>query len=309
MVALTIFKSRYDNTTNKKIEFESFDRLESLLYKLSLRIVESKKDAHLISPALYMDDTTRANKNVIQWAGWAAVDVDEHVFKGDLENELARLYGDWYYVCYSTASSTNDHPKFRLVFPLKTTVSKDNIKSFWFALQSLLGDIGDKQTKDLSRMYYIPAQYVGANNFIFTNTGSYIDPDAIISKYPMVEKKKGKTFFDRLPDSMQDMIVQHRKDQAENAQISWTSYHDCPFVNRKMVENYKSISGSGWYHSMYKLMIAIAGKAVEKKYPITAREISLLCREIDLDTGNWYENRPLEMESERAIEYIYKHNY
>lgn len=307
MYSLTVFKNIYDNKTNKNMSFSSWEEFESLLFKLSTRDIKDKKDAELISPAVYEDGTTRANKNVTEWGRWAAVDVDEHVFEGDLENELRSRYGDWYYVCYSTASSTNDHPKFRLVFPLKGTVKADRIKQFWYALNTELDSVGDRQTKDLSRMYYTPANYAGANNFIFVNVGSYIDPDALIAKHPLAETKKGATFFERLPESMQNMIVQHRKDQADNATIRWTSYHDCPFVSRNAVDHYKGIQDTGWYHGMYKLMVSIAGRAVEAKYPITPNEIATLCREIDLETGNWYDNRPLHIEAERAIEYIYKH--
>jgi hypothetical protein len=306
MYSLTVFKSIYDNKTNKNMSFQSWEEFEALLFKLSKRDIKDKKDAELISPAVYEDGTTRANRNVTEWGRWAAVDVDEHVFEGDLENELRTRYGDWYYVCYSTASSTVDHPKFRLVFPLKGAVKADRIKQFWYALNTELDSVGDRQTKDLSRMYYTPANYDGANNFIFVNSGSYIDPDALIAKHPIEIKKSGKSFFERLPDSMQQMIVQHRKDSMENTKFSWKSYHDCPFVSKVAVDSYRNITDTGWYHGMYKMMVSIAYKAIDAGYPITSREIAQLAREIDMETGNWYENRPLELEADRAIEYAYK---
>jgi len=45
---------------------------------------------------------------------------------------------------------------------------------------------------------------------------------------------------------------------------------------------------------------------LKNNYDITAREIADLCKQLDNDTGNWYDNRPLELEADRAIEYIYK---
>ena len=305
--SLTIFKSLYDNKTDKRMDFASWDKFEQTLYGLASQPLPDKKSAQLISPAVYQPGTTRANKNVVEWAGWAAVDVDSHVFEGNLENELRDRYGHWYYVCYSTASSKEDHPKFRLIFPLKSAVEQSKIKEFWFALNSEVGSIGDKQTKDLSRMYYIPANYADANNFIFTNTGEWIDPFELIKKHPLpVAETTGKNFFDRLPVAMQQMIVQHRKDSAENSNVHWSSYRDCPFVAKSAVGAYKSITGEGWYHGMYKLMVSIAGNAVKQKYPITPTEIAVLCKEIDMETGGWYENRPLETEAERAIEFMYK---
>ena len=55
-------------------------------------------------------------------------------------------------------------------------------------------------------------------------------------------------------------------------------------------------------------MTSIAGIAIRKKYPITSQEIAELCRQIDMDNGGWYDNRPLKKEADRAIEYVYSNN-
>ena len=284
------------------MEFSNWQQFEALLYQLSTAKLKDKKAAQLISPASYIKDTTRANKNVTGWGGWAAIDVDDHEFKGDLENELRSRFGNWYYVCYSTASSTDDFPKFRLVFPLTSSIDESRIKQFWWALNSELESIGDKQTKDLSRMYYIPATYAGANNFIFTNTGNHIDPDLLISRHPMPQKSK--TIFDGMPDSMKQAIMQYRANGLTNTNYSWSSYTDCPFVSRRMIAEYNAISQTGWYAKMYAFMVSVAGNAVSKKYPITSQELVMMCQELDRDTGGWYENGAFDTEAERAISYI-----
>ena len=53
-------------------------------------------------------------------------------------------------------------------------------------------------------------------------------------------------------------------------------------------------------------MIAVAGNAVSKGYPISASQIAQMCTELDMETGNWYENRPLNKEADRALEYKYR---
>lgn len=307
MIALTIFKSIFDNKTNKRLDFNSFDDFESFLYRLSKEQKMDKKSAELISPAIYKKNTTRKNDNVTNWAGWAAVDVDDFQFNGDnLKNELIHRFPNYRFVCYSTASSTVDFPKFRLIFPLRRYVNSENIKRFWYALQTELGDLGDRQTKDLSRMYYIPATYDNANNFIFSFAGnSDIDPDILIKKHPMPERSNQNNFFDRLPKEMQKEIIEHRKGQL-TANYEWTSYSDCPFWPKTLAAEYQTINNTGWYHKMYQIMVAIAGNAISKKYPITANEISQLCRQFDIDTGNWYKNRPMDKEADRALEYVYK---
>jgi len=307
-VSATFFKSIYDNKTNRNMKFNNFSQFEKLLYKLSEIPRKGKKDAELISPASYVDDTTRANKNVLDWSGWTAVDVDDHEFKGNLKDELYNRFGSLSYVCYSTASSSDNHPKFRLVFPLSKPVESVKIKHFWFALNKELGEIGDGQTKDLSRMYYIPATYAGANNFIFSNSGVYIDPEQLISKHPYTEKR-GSSFMDRLTPEMQAQVIEHRKNKMENTNFNWSGYRDCPFINKNHIKEWFAISGidnSGRYAMIYKIMVSTAMSAIKKEYPISSYEIEQLVRELDNETTRRYEKRPLNVEADRAIEYAYK---
>lgn len=159
-------------------------------------------------------------------------------------------------------------------------------------------------------MYYVPATYNDAFNFIFTNTsGSYINPIDLMSKWEYNDKQDSKNFIDRLPEEWQKQILEYRKDKMSNKDIVYSSYEDCPFVNKSLVRDFKSIAGidnSGRYAMIYKIMVSIACNAVEKQYPITANEIETLCRQIDRDTGNRYEHRPLHVEANNALEYAYK---
>jgi hypothetical protein len=318
MIEFTIFRNLYDNKTNKVIRLKTFDDFENMLYHLSKEPKKSKKDSHLISPACYKEDTNRrCNADVSYWSMWAAMDVDKHDFKAEnLEQQLLDMYGEFRYVVYSTASSQFDYPKFRIVFPLTERVEVDDIKHFWYALNEKLGNIGDAQTKDLSRMFYIPADYAGANNFIFSNkTGKILSPKDLIAEYSKpVEllKKTGKTFLDRLPDGIKDQVIEHRKSILSNSNaIQWSSYNDCPFVNKKLIDNYKSIAhtdNSGRYAMIYKIMVSIAANAIKRNYGISTYEIVKLISELDMETGGRYKNRQLEMEADRALEYAYR-NY
>lgn len=306
MYSLTVFKSLWDNKTHRRIDLQTWGDFKNLLFSLSKVNVKSKKDAQLISPATYFLNTTRANKNVLLWGKWAAVDVDDIDCTMENLNDLlnARI-PNWKYICYSTASSRFDKPKFRLVFDLDEHVKADKIKHFWFALNTELESMGDRQTKDLSRMYYVPATYADSNNFIFERDGTVINVSDLLAKHPYVDKRSGNTLFDNLPEDVQIQLIEYRRDQMTNTNIRWSSYLDCPFVNKNMINEYKSISETGWYHKMYQIMVSIAGNAAKQKYPITTNEIVSLCKDLDRDTGNWYNNRPLDKEAQRAIEFVY----
>lgn len=328
VLSLTSFKNQYDNVP-QRLDFESFDQFEKFLYLLAERPLKGKKDAELISPAVFVTDENsdkypdaikevdkrnpnlgayyhRKNRNVTGWAGWAAVDVDDVTYDGEIEDALRSRIGDWRYVVYSTASSKITKPKFRIVFQTSRFVDRSEIRAFWYALQSRLDDGGDTQCKDLSRMYFTPAKYADAHNFIFSNPGTPIGVDQLLKEFPyLTEEKPGSTFMDRLPSDLQAKVIEYRKNQM-SAQFSWSSYSDCPFWPQRMAQEYVQISSTGWYHKMYQIMVAIASRAIKKNYPISSQEIAELCREFDRNHGNWYENRPLELEADRALEYAYR---
>jgi hypothetical protein len=304
--SLTLFKSIFDNKTKKRLDINNWEQFTSFLFDLSEIRRSGKNDAQLFTPAIFKVNTTRSNKNVLGWAGWCAVDVDNWKVTNDFKSELISRFGDYEFICYSTASSTKEHPKFRLVFRLERYITNDEIKHFWWALNSYLGGLGDKQTKDLARMYYIPAKYDNAFNFIFINHGDSINPDSLMEQYPYDRTRDSKSFLDRLPEEFKSKVLEYRKSSLENTNYSWTSYKDCPFWPKKLGREYIMITGEGWYRQMFKIMVSIAIKAADKGYPITSNEIVDLCREFDMETGNWYENRPMDVEANNALEYAYK---
>lgn len=311
MYELTVFKNQYDNKTHRKVTYNTWDEFVNALYNLSKR--EGHKggpnSSFLISPAVFEPGSTRSNKTTVRWGSWCCVDVDNHPFSNNIEQLKVQLHdklGDVDYCVYSTASSSIDKVKFRIVFRLDEPIENTRIKPFWFALNTEMEDIGDPQTKDLARMYYVPATYPGAYSFIFDNrSGTPLNTSELIAKHPYHEKT-GNSFLDRLSPQMRESVISYRKNQLNNTDFRWTGYRNCPFFPRKLAAEYNTIGGTGWYRKMYQIMVAIAGNAYTKGYPITADQIVELCREFDRDTGNWYETRPMHIEADRALEYIYR---
>ena len=305
MYSLTIFDNAFDNKTHKRMDFQDWESFCRLLVNLSKVPRKSKQEAQLISPAVYEIGTTRANRNVVDWGHWACVDVDDYT--GTIDDILTR-FDTTNTVVYSTASSTPEQPKFRIVFDLDRRVDAEELRHFWFALNKHIGDLGDAQTKDSSRMYYVPGDYQGSNNFLHHTSGSPLVVDRLLRAHPYAPPT-GNNFLDRLPEGMREQVIQHRKDSLDRTDITWSGYADCPFVPRQLVSDYKSISGTGWYSKMYSLMVAIAGNAIRAGYPISATQIANMCKELDRETGNWYENRPLEREANSALQWAYANVY
>lgn len=301
MYSLTIFKSAFDNKTHRRMDFDSWDEFVGLLYNLAQMPRKGKSDAPLISPAVYELGTTRSNRNVTEWGKWAAVDVDD--YEGDINAILTR-FESYNTVVYSTASSTLSQPKFRIVFDLDRRVDTEELRHFWYALNKSIGELGDAQTKDSSRMYYVPGDYQSSNSFFHRTTGSPVLVDELLRAHPL-QSSSGSGIFARLPHELRDKVIQHRKDSMDNTSVTWSGYQDCPFFPNRMAMEYKSISGTGWYHMLYRIMVATACNAVKEKYPITPQQIAIMCKQLDAESGGWYDNRPLEREASSAIQWAY----
>ena len=150
MIELSLFENLYDRTP-KRMEFSSWANFEQLLYnvhkKKGQKFDKSKpkqRSSPLISPAVFKSGTTRKNDNVEYWSQWCCVDVDDYTVSKSVQDDMTDKYGQYYFVCYSTASSSKENPKFRLVFPLTCNVPADKIKHFWYALNTELDSIGDR---------------------------------------------------------------------------------------------------------------------------------------------------------------------
>jgi hypothetical protein len=289
------------------MDFDKWQDFEDILFKLSEKKGQKggSNSSPLISPAIFRNETTRANDNVLGWSNWSCIDVDD--FDGSIDDVLEPLK-QYYYVCYSTASSTVDKPKFRVVFPLTDMVAASRIKAFWHSINNLALGVVDAQTKDLCRMYYVPAQYPNANNFIFANKGEFINPFELMQKYPSHAGSRKKKFIDTLPKPVQKEVINYRKNQLENL-ITWTSYRDCKFFPQQLGKEYAINAGvpnGGNFFRLYRIMIAIAGSAIKDNYPISVMEIVDLCRQLDDDCGGIYKARNIEQEAEHALNYALK---
>lgn len=302
---LTIFDNVFDNKTDKGLCLD-WGEFKALLFELSDRDGykptrgDSRRGSPLVSPAFYDNGTTRANKNVIGWGAWAALDIDE--FDGTLD-EARNIFKPFEHVIYSSASSRESQPKFRVILPCSAEIPADKIKHFWYAINKKFADINDAQTKDLSRMYYVPARYPDEYHFIHENAGETLNPAACMAEHDYAPPAKS-SFFSKMSEEMQQRLLEQRRMKLTNRTITWTSYLDCPFVKRKKLMEYSMLSGSGWYSMMYSMMVSIAGNAVYRSYPITGVELECLAREIDAANGSWYKHRPLRLEAERAIEHV-----
>jgi hypothetical protein len=107
-----------------------------------------KASGALWSPVEYDLCTTRGNRNV-RFVEALVVDMDGEAF------DEARLDGlEWF--AYSTYSHRLDDPHYHLVLPLAERVPASLWRVVWAELHDRIGLVGDPQTKDPARIFYLP---------------------------------------------------------------------------------------------------------------------------------------------------------
>jgi hypothetical protein len=128
-----------------------------------------KTDGALWSPVEYYPSTTRGNRNV-RFIEALVVDMDGESFRE------ARLDGlEWF--AYSTYSHSDSDPHYHLVLPLAERVPASLWRAVWQGLHERLNLVGDPQTKDPARLFYLPQHAPGETFEFHEGRGVLLDTD------------------------------------------------------------------------------------------------------------------------------------
>lgn len=123
----------------------------------------------LWSPVEYDAGTTRGNRNV-RYMEALVVDMDGEAF------DNARLDGlEWF--AYSTYSHRLDDPHYHLVLPLAHKVPASLWRVVWAELHERVGLVGDPQTKDVARIFYLPQHAPGEDFEFHEGHGVFLDSE------------------------------------------------------------------------------------------------------------------------------------
>ena len=126
-----------------------------------------KQTGALWSPIEYNQGTTRGNRNV-RYIEALVVDMDGEAF------DNARLDGlEWF--AYSTYSHRLDDPHYHLVLPLAHKVPASLWRVVWQELHDRVGLVGDPQTKDVARIFFLPQHCPGASFEFHEGHGELLD--------------------------------------------------------------------------------------------------------------------------------------
>jgi len=133
-------------------------------------------------PTVYQENAFRKSKtNVIGYGAWTAVDID-HVMSFEELREFFKIHSlDG--CLYTTTSYSKEDPRVRGVFLLSREIELSEFDEFWYALNEFFGHKLDPQTKNINRIYYVPAKW--NEHALFERViGKELDVDALLNMFP-----------------------------------------------------------------------------------------------------------------------------
>lgn len=254
-----------------------------------------------ISPAIYDPGATRRDNNVLGWAAWMAIDIDNDgpttpISIGQAE-EVMQVH-DLNYLIYATPKATPEKPRFRILFPISRELSVKEIKPAWAAMVDFFSMLGpDPLCKDLSRLYIGPALWKRGlsrnaeanatplyNVFEFNIDGKPLDIDAVMAAYvpPPAPEVTPKTVK---PVTLLRMDVSTpAKPKVSLPRKPLPLGHhlgNSPVVHSKFIDEYTQL-GKGEHHvGMFRFMVRVIGRADLRGFEITPNDLAEYCHQLD----------------------------
>ena len=193
---ISTFDHKADNIP--KSRHTSWPELQDLLTKHEYR---RKKDGPAYSFATFKPGSTRSNENVRQVSA-VVMDIDHH----DPEPVLAQLKTAYWGIAHSTFSHSGDNHCWRLIIPITRPLTPEEYPRVWAAINAQLGDVADRNTRDLARMYYLPTCHPdrAQDAFALTLAGGPLDVEALLASNPTPKGSKSSKAKTQAPEKFAD---------------------------------------------------------------------------------------------------------
>lgn len=141
--------------------------------RFSKHAVRRQKDGPAWSPATFIPAQPRRNETV-DMISFAVIDVDDGTPYADVE----KRFDGFSFLVHSSYSHSEEKAKYRVIFPLANAIPAKEWHGVWERINKMAGGCNDASTKDLARIYYMPAHPVGDKaNFIHIREGRFLSVD------------------------------------------------------------------------------------------------------------------------------------
>lgn len=149
-----------------------------MLGRFRSHVIRPAKDGAAFSFLRLKPGTTRANENVESHSA-VVLDIDD----GTPLEEIVDQVREYEFLAVSTHSHTQEHAKYRMIFPLSRDVPTERWPQTWQIVNRLIGDHADPATKDSARIYFFPSAPAEhqSDTFFHHNPGKWLDPDELLT--------------------------------------------------------------------------------------------------------------------------------
>jgi hypothetical protein len=258
---------------------------------------KSDKEQGLISSAIYKSESNRANENVLGWE-MVLLDIDDGV---QSLTEIQNHFSGYNSIIYSSPSCTHDKLKLRVCMPLSEFADSSVVSQIWHGCNIWCDGIVDAQTKDKSRLYYVPARYTNKSDYrhiFIVNKGKDLDWKDLIQKYPSPKESDRFKEVNKLSGLKRKIYLKTNKQPTLDIQSK-----DCPFVYKKMIEDYLLTPAGQHHKAIYRFMVLCCYNAQKIDYPLSIDELVQMGSELDSMDGGYYPEKKLYDSAKDAISY------
>ncbi len=254
--------------------FKEFAELNLSWFRIS-RPKSNKRDAPLISPAMYHPHDRRSNDNVLGHGSWYALDIDH--LKASFE-EIQEYFDalNINYILHTTTSHSDQEAHLRLLGELDRNTLREELPLLWSGLYEYFGQISDPQTKDFSRMYTVPANWEDTNpKFAYQTSRYFLEVDEIIKLAPPIVSPQ--------PILIKNLKnVQNALDGAGKIIPVNDSIQNSKIVNSKMISQYLSLPKGEHHSGLYRFMCHASFSAISKGYDIDVYQLVDYAKQLDM---------------------------
>lgn len=107
----------------------------------------------------------------------------DHVTPEQVEH-IHRIYAGWEHIAYTTWSHTEEHPRWRLVFPLTRGVTYDEFQAVSRKIAARAGiELAARESHVPAQMMYLPTVQPDCARQERVVHGEWVDPDAVLAEY------------------------------------------------------------------------------------------------------------------------------
>jgi hypothetical protein len=228
-----------------------------------------------ICPVSYSGNR-RLKDEALAWS-FAGFDIDHGVTFDEMKDALDHL--GWTYCIHTTTTSMANEHRLRVLLPITRDILAAEYPGVWASFNLFFGGVLDHKTRDISRLFYVPAAWRGSDyRRIEFGHGSPVDIDRIRRSFPVEIE----------PEAPPVDITALRAAILAGKPAGWrclfdpgkvTSLYESPFVSAATLGTFNSArKGSGRFFSF---LVSVALSALYQGYEITVEE--LVCLGLQLE--------------------------